>query len=487
MAGLGIRAGHQHDLFAGLSEENVERVKRQNRKKISVIIGNPPYNANQQNENDNNKNREYARIDQRIKETYIKQSTAQKTKLYDMYARFFRWASDRLHDDGILAFVTNRSFIESRTFDGFRKTVANEFNEIYVMDLGGDVRANPKLSGTKHNVFGIQTGVAISFFVKRKKNSDREIYYSRLPEFETAESKLSYLSKNQMRFITFDKLTPDEADNWINLATNSWSTLIPIADKSSKRTTKTTQKKSLFSLFSLGIVTARDEWVYSETDTDLHSKVPYFIDIYEVNRNAWIAAKTKNEISSFVDRQIKLTEELEDAVIKNKKLSWNPKRLRTTLYRPFVKQRHYHDRLMTHRFYQADQIFPDHESKNVVLCFLSIISSWPLSVLASNELFDYCLLLNRVTAQHSPFPDTATTTKAPASTTSPTGPQTVPVPLREGQKPKRKIGKDDIFHYVYGVLHDPVYRETYAINLKREFPRIPFYPTSGHGRAGARS
>ena len=136
--------GAQDDLFsAGMTAENTERVKKQNSKKISVIIGNPPYNANQLNKNDNNKNRTYAGVDKRIKETYIHESTAQKTKLYDMYARFLRWASDRLDENGVVAFITNRSFIDSRTFDGFRKVVAQEFNEVYVIDLGGDVRANP--------------------------------------------------------------------------------------------------------------------------------------------------------------------------------------------------------------------------------------------------------------------------------------------------------------------------------------------------------
>jgi predicted helicase len=185
--------GTTADIFGSVSEENVVRIKRQNSRKITVVIGNPPYNANQANENDNNKNREYPNIDARIKQTYIAESTAQKTKLYDMYARFFRWASDRLHEDGVLAFVTNRSFIESRTFDGFRKTVAHEFSDIYVVDLGGDVRANPKLSGTKHNVFGIQTGVAISFMVKRvnasKDKRPARVYYLRRPEMETAEEK----------------------------------------------------------------------------------------------------------------------------------------------------------------------------------------------------------------------------------------------------------------------------------------------------------
>ncbi len=158
--------GSNNELF-GLSVENTERIKQQNQQKISVIIGNPPYNANQQNENDNNKNRGYPVIDKRIKATYIKESTAQKTKLYDMYARFLRWASDRLQENGVISFVINRSFIDSRTFDGFRKSLASEFDFVYIVDTQSDVRKNPKLSGIKHNVFGIQTGVAVLFLVKK--------------------------------------------------------------------------------------------------------------------------------------------------------------------------------------------------------------------------------------------------------------------------------------------------------------------------------
>src|SRR5207248_216683 len=126
--------------------------------------------------------------------------------LYDMYARFFRWASDRMADDGVLAFITNRSFIESRTFDGFRKAVAQEFNEIYVVDLGGDVRANTKLSGTKHNVFGIQTGVAISFFVKRHKQKGCKIFYARRPEMDTADEKLSFLANTEASTISYQRI-----------------------------------------------------------------------------------------------------------------------------------------------------------------------------------------------------------------------------------------------------------------------------------------
>jgi len=156
----------QGDLVLGLGEENAKRIEEQNQRKISVIIGNPPYNANQQNENDNNKNREYPEIDTDIKRTYIENSTAQKTKMYDMYTRFIRWASNRLVSNGIIAFIVNRSFIESRQSDGFRKVIAEEFDFIYLVDTQSDVRKNPKISGTKHNVFGIQTGVAVMFLVR---------------------------------------------------------------------------------------------------------------------------------------------------------------------------------------------------------------------------------------------------------------------------------------------------------------------------------
>lgn len=161
----------KQDMLFGISSENAERIKKQNEKKISVIIGNPPYNAKQPNYNFQNANRAYKEIDKRIKNTYIKNGTAQnQIVVYDMFTRFYRWSMDRLNDNGVIAFVTNRSFIDSRAFDGFRKSVQDEFDAIYIIDLKGDVRANPKIAGTTHNVFGIQTGVALAFFIKGSKD-----------------------------------------------------------------------------------------------------------------------------------------------------------------------------------------------------------------------------------------------------------------------------------------------------------------------------
>ena len=331
IGGLGIKRGHQHDLFAGLSDENIERVKRQNRRKISVIIGNPPYNANQQNENDNNKNRTYPHIDAAIKATYIAQSTAQKTKLYDMYARFFRWASDRLGDEGVLAFVTNRSFIDSRTFDGFRKVVAEEFAEIYVVDLGGDVRNNPKISGTKHNVFGIQAGVAISFLVKRgrMKGQQGRIFYARRPEFDTADEKLSFLANSKAESLPYVRIEPDRTQNWLNLSENDWDSMVPVADKATKAARGIAQERAIFQTFGPGVNTARDEWVISENDDRLVDKISYFHANYE------LARKDSSQLSS----SIKTSRNLNRRLLSGHSSRMSRGAIADTLYRPYVRRR----------------------------------------------------------------------------------------------------------------------------------------------------
>ncbi len=476
IGGLGVRAGAQLDMLAGLSDENVERVKRQNKRKISVIIGNPPYNANQANENDNNKNREYPHIDKLIKGTYIKQSTAQKTKLYDMYARFFRWASDRMNHDGVLAFITNRSFIESRTFDGFRKTVAEEFNEIYVMDLGGDVRANPKLSGTKHNVFGIQTGVAISFMVKRNKQKGCKIFYARRPEMETTEDKIAFLGSNQASGISFERIAPDKNCNWLNITENDWERLLPIANSNTKSATKPSQEKAIFHLYSNGIVTARDEWTISENAKSLFEQVNYFCEVYSSNQSAWkladlgkIKGETRSEkLRNFVSRDIKWTEELERHLDRGTTLSFDENFIVESFYRPFVTRKTYFAPALTHRTYQQEKIFPfKAKSRNPNLNFVSG-SRLEFGAIASDQLPNYAVFsLDPIQC----VPRHRFVDGERVDNITDWG-------LKQFQThyKTKKITKDAIFNYVYGVLHDPIYREKYAINLKREFPRIPFYP-----------
>ena len=191
-------AGTWTTCSARVSDENVERITRQNSRKISVIIGNPPYNANQLNENENNKNREYPEIDKRIKETYIKESTAQKTKLYDMYARFFRWASDRLDENGIVAFITNRSFIESRTFDGFRKVVGRRVQRDPTSSTSAATSAPTRSSPARSTTSSASRPASRSAsWLSARRQKGCRIFYARRPELETAEEKLDVSGRGE--------------------------------------------------------------------------------------------------------------------------------------------------------------------------------------------------------------------------------------------------------------------------------------------------
>jgi len=460
-------------LFAGVSEENVVRIKRQNSKKISVIIGNPPYNANQANENDNNKNREYQEIDKRIKQTYIFESTAQKTKLYDMYARFFRWASDRLSDNGILVFITNRSFIESRTFDGFRKTVANEFSDIYVVDLGGDVRANPKLSGTKHNVFGIQTGVAISFMVKlavpTKDKKPAKVHYARRPEMETADDKLSFLGSNALSSLKFETVKPDKTHNWVNLTDNDFEDHIPLASKETKAAKSSKDVKAIFRKFSLGVVTARDEWVYGLNSAQVEEKVRFLIDEYNSERLRLKGKlRARKGLEDRLENVIKWSRAVKNDLSKSVQYNFAAEYLTTSIYRPYVSQSMYFNKQLNEMQYLLREIFGLGQGSSAI-CISGAPSAKPFQALGINTIPCYDLLEKTQTLPLYRYEQgqkleniTDWALKQFTANYKTTG-------------KSKKISKEAIFHYCYAVLHDPIYREKYALNLKREFPRIPFY------------
>ncbi len=377
--------GTTADLFGSVSEENVARIKRQNARRISVIIGNPPYNANQANENDNNKNREYPQIDARIKQTYIAASTAQKTKLYDMYARFFRWASDRLDANGVLAFVTNRSFIDSRTFDGFRKTVAQEFAEIYVIDLGGDWKRQDDPNASGGNVFGIGTGVAISFMVKHavdaKSKSKARIRYAAAGRHgQSASEKLAWLNTSPLRNIRFDEVQPDQAGNWINLTHNDFDSLIPLASKATKSAKTPAQERAIFKLFSLGVVTNRDEWVYDEDDARLSAKVRFLIDTY----NDQLAKSDSADLGT----TIKWTRAVKADLQKGVRYAFDVAAIQTSCYRPFVKRRLYFSQQLNEMQYQLPSIFGKGDTKNPCIVVTDATAQKPWMTCALEQVPD---------------------------------------------------------------------------------------------------
>jgi len=454
VAALGIYSGHQHELFGGISDENVERVRRQNSRKISVVIGNPPYNAWQENYNQNNANRPYHRVDQRIAATYIKEGTAQnKNSVYDMYTRFVRWASDRIKDEGVVAFIIGRKPFSKAAYDGFRKVIAREFAEIWVVDLGGDVRDNPKLSGTKHNVFGIQTGVAMVFLVKKKgQKGGAVIRYARRPEMETGEEKLAFLSSARgLQGVDTHTIQPDSKHVWLDQSGNDWDRLLQLVDPALPTSRTTAQTRSIFRLVSNGIQSKRDEWNYDFDRQALASKAELLASSYERVRKA-----PEEKAAS----PIKWDADLERHRAKGISKPYAPATIQKSLYRPFVKKWLYGDKEFNSRVFQTPAMFPKNGPNQAIAVSIAKRAGFGaigLDCIPTTDLF---------------LPDVGRAVSRYRYTKD--GTQLDNITDHYGKA--AGISKDDIFAYVYGVLHDPVYRETYALNLKREFPRIPLYP-----------
>ena len=455
--------------LGSLSAKNWERVQSQNDKPISVIIGNPPYNANQQNENDNNKNREYPEIDRRIKDSYVKESTAQKTKQYDMYKRFIRWASDRLTDDGIIAFVSNRSYLDARQDDGFRKVAVNEFSDIYVLDLGSDVRRNPKIAGTTHNVFGIQTGVAIGFFVREKsKLGTCDIHYDFRHDHELAFNKLSFLRHAELNDIGLQAIVPDDKYNWLDQTDNDFESLIPVANKQTKLAKSANGEQAIFGLYSLGLASNRDEWVWDFSRTALSDKMLTFAETYQEEMKRFsIENPDPDGIGDWVNRSIKWTTELERHLVKGHPLTFGPRHIESALFRPFVPKYCYYAPIVIHRRYQMPRLFQDgRPDENKVICFSGTGSSKPFQVLVTDKIYSLdllektqCLPLYRYTEDGERISNITEWGLGQ---------------FREHYGDDG-ITAEEIFAYTYAALHDQVYRESYAVDLRREFPRLPFH------------
>lgn len=444
-----LYSGKQESMF-GLSSENSERIKRQNSKKISVVIGNPPYNAMQKSINDENSNRKYPLVDKRIKDSFLKYGKAQnQNQLYDMYVRFYRWAMDRLDKNGVIAFVTNRSFVEGKTFDGFRTIIKNDFQECIIVDTKSDVRANPKIAGTTHNVFGIQTGIAIMFLVKKEeKIGDCKIEYTVLEDDWRKEEKLEWLRTHKLQNIHFEKIRPDKNNNWIKLANNDFESLISLSNKISKN--------CIFNVVSPAVQSGRDEWVYDYDRSTLINKAKYLVKIYNDN----LSLKT-------YDKRIKWTSSLQQYHKRKIKSIYIESDIDCTFYRPFVKLFHYKNKLFNHRLTKNHfAIFKnDLNGFNKIIC-INTNPAKSFNLLASEKIVDIhfngdsqCFSFYRYDENEDRI-DNITDWGLEQ--------------FVNNYKDKR-IKKEDIFNYVYAVLHNPVYRKKYELNLKREFPRIPFY------------
>ena len=459
------------------TKENTARVKRQQTAPIFVVLGNPPYNAGQVNENDNNKNRKYEEIDKRVSQTYGKGSKATLLrKLNDPYVKAIRWASDRIGDEGIVAFVTNNSFVNEITFDGMRKCLQQDFDSIHILDLGGNVRKNPKLSGTTHNVFGIQVGVSINLFVKTKNELPKKanIYYARVDEFWRKAQKYDFLNeKGYVDNIEWQEIFPDSKHNWLTAGMDSsFGSLIPMGTKEAKN--EGLDSVTIFKTFSLGVGTNRDEWVYDFRNDGLKKKVSQLIKNYNYEVFRFSQNTEVVNIDDFVNNDpgfVKWTDRLKMALANHETISFDSSKIRVSMYRPFCRQYLYFDHLLNQRRYRQHIIFPNtnSEAENRVIC-VTQTSEKPFVCLATN-IIPNLVMCGGFGAATQCFPlhtyDKDGTNRKENITDW-------AVTQFQNHYQDQNISKPDIFYYVYGLLHHPQYREKYAANLKRELPRIPF-------------
>ena len=465
-----------------LTEENTARVAKQKASPMFVIIGNPPYNAGQVNENDNNKNRKYPAMDALIRETYAKDSTASnKNSLYDPYVKSLRWASDRIGKEGIVALVTNNSFLDGRAFDGMRRHLAADFDEIYILDLGGNARKDKLVADA--SVFGIRVGVSINLFVKRaardrpsrygEQREPARIFYYRTDDAWNKDRKFAFLRDTEhVGNIPWQTLQPDARHTWLTEGLRpEFATFTPIGSKAAKRA-KGTAEGVIFHTFSNGIQTSRDAWAYNFNPNALEANMQRMIDNYNAQVLSWreLAHKADVNVDAFVDNdttKIKWSSDLKAALKRGTLAAFSDKKLRTAQYRPFTRSFLFLDRMMNKMTARIPVIFPTLETeKENQAIWLKTGQEWTMFALMVNRIPD---ALPQGGSQCFPFyiyDEDGTNRRENITDWALENFRT--------HYADETISKWDIFNYTYGILHHPDYRERYAADLKRDLPHIPY-------------
>jgi predicted helicase len=349
--------------------DNTQRVEKQKKAPMFVVIGNPPYNVGQVNENDNNKNRKYKTMDERVRETYSHDSKAtNKNALSDPYVKAIRWALDRIEKEGIVAFVTNNSFLDGIAFDGMRKHLAEDCAAIYIFDLGGNARKGLKVSDA--NVFGIRVGVSINLFVKKDGNSSESprIFYYRTDDLWDKKQKFDFLSECQhIGNATWQPIQPDARQTWLTKGLSpEFDTFVPMGTKAAKAATGEAVGVT-FKTYSSGVKTNRDAWAYNFNRDALTENMRGMIETYNEQIFKWGRRENQDaNVDDFVvsdDEKIGWSSGLKLKLKSGQVADFSREQIRTSLYRPFTKSNLYFDRMMTERVYVFPSIFPGLETE----------------------------------------------------------------------------------------------------------------------------
>jgi predicted helicase len=439
--------------------ENTARVKRQKDSKITVVIANPPYNAKQMNEGDENQNRHYKALDARVRDTYSRDSSAQlRSQLSDPYVKAFRWASDRIGKQGVVAYITNDSFLDQVAFDGMRKHLVNDFSQLLLIDLGGNVRKNPKLSGTTHNVFGIQVGVCISICIKNPGHSGpAKLFFARMDELWKRSQKEQQLTDwVSCAEVPWKELDPKKGQ-WLNEGMKvDWEGLIPL--------------KKITKFMGPGLKTNRDRFVFNFSTGELTESMTRSTSQYESALADFKFKRPRPTIAKVIKSHaegIKWSVGTKRLLSSAMPIEFNDRLIRQASYRPFTSMFLYFDLDWIDRPGKMAQYFPTDTSENTLITLSGLGMARSFQALATKMVTEHQHAANGQCFARYYF--------------NPDG-------LREdnitdwalayfrSHYSDTKITKWDIFHATYAILHHPEYRTRYAANLKRELPRIPFPP-----------
>ncbi len=494
----------EKNLIDGILKENSEYLEHQKNLNIKVIFGNPPYSVGQKNENDNNPNISYPILDDRIRETYIAKSKATSTqKLYDSYIRAIRWASDRIDNAGVIGFVTNAGFITGHSMDGLRKCLVEEFSSLYIFHLRGNARTSgeqrKKESG---GIFGegSRAPIAISILVKNPESQQRgKIYFRDIGDYLSRKEKLIIIeSLGSIDGITRSKqgwqiITPDKYSDWLDQRDDSFKTFLAMGVKKG-------HDKKLFETYSLGVSTNRDAWTYNSSRESVKKNMNNMTAFYnnEVKRlnntyshaDRTARAKVVNDFVNSDVRKISWSSTLKRELLRGKFSEFEDKCLIQSLYRPFTQQWLYYNSVFNEAVYQMPRIFPIRQAvDNKVIQITGIGAKKDFSVLMTKALpnldsiekgqcfpryiyEDTTVSKNKSEKQSHLFTNSIEENKT-------AGLQRRDAITDEGLEhfkvayPNETITKDDLFYYVYGLLHSEDYRARYADNLCKELPRIP--------------
>lgn len=488
---LGEEASDEN-LYSEQFPTNSRRVIEQKKRRITVIVGNPPYSIGQRSANDNAQNESYPTLESRIENTYVARSEAALNKsAYDSYIKAFRWASDRLDkkEGGVIGFVTNGAWLDANGLDGMRKCLEREFSAIYVFNLRGNCRTSGEIRRKEAgNVFGLgsRTPIAITILVKKPKASDEaaRIYYHDIGDYLSREEKLNIIrnmgdiGNPLMQWVA---ITPNEHGDWLNKRSEQFKLYTPLEPE--KKFGK--GSKSFFNVNGPAVASGRDSWVYNFSKQSVEKNISAMIDFYNQQQQAYQKAVKSNpdlSVEDFIDTDptkiswtVNLKKDIERKITHTYKDD-----IRYSMYRPFSKHLLYYDKPLIERIGISPKLFPTPNHRNLVICVSGIGSNKDFSSIITENIPDYQLQFN---CQYFPLYWYDDSTADIADLFSAQQSDADRYVRRDGvtdwilSTARKQYGslvtKEDIFYYVYGILHAPDYRTTFTADLKKSLPRLP--------------